>query len=81
MPVPATFEAMRQSLQAESGISRYIVYNENTQSLTREEFMARNKPPIPCGVCDSAFVDWYERVGHRRDKHGIFEDPNALPNC
>ncbi|TKA62743.1 hypothetical protein B0A49_13260 [Cryomyces minteri] len=42
-PVPPTFEDMRQSLQAESSVSRYVVCNdENESSWIPEELIRRN---------------------------------------
>lgn len=40
-PVPPAFEGLRRSLQAESGVSRYVVYDED-MSWTPEELIRRN---------------------------------------
>jgi hypothetical protein len=40
-PVPPAFEGLRQSLRAESGVSRYVVYHEDDTWIT-EELIRRN---------------------------------------
>ncbi|KAF1967538.1 hypothetical protein BU23DRAFT_559324 [Bimuria novae-zelandiae CBS 107.79] len=80
-PVPPAFEQMHDSLGAESGVSRYIVYNEEEFSYTPEEVIKRNMAPIECGVCDAVFSLWQNRMRHRHDEHGISEDQNPLPDC
>ncbi|KAF2805084.1 uncharacterized protein BDZ99DRAFT_112779 [Mytilinidion resinicola] len=80
-PVPAAFEAIRKSLQAESGISKYIVCNDDDTTWIPEELIARNTPPVHCGVCDAVFDNWTARFFHRRNQHGIDEDREPLPDC
>lgn len=41
-PIPPAFEQMRDSLGAESGVSRYFVYNEEALSYTPQEVIERH---------------------------------------
>ncbi|KAF2809690.1 uncharacterized protein BDZ99DRAFT_521019 [Mytilinidion resinicola] len=77
-PVPASFEAVRKSLQADSDVSWYIVHNEEDFFLgIPEELIA----PFTCGLCDTVFSLWDDRTKRRRDEHGLSEGTNPLPDC
>ncbi|KAF2178260.1 hypothetical protein K469DRAFT_718362 [Zopfia rhizophila CBS 207.26] len=79
-PVPPAFKQIRKSLRVKSGVSRYVVYNEEDFSYIPEEIIRRNMAPIRCGVCDAVFSLWQDQIRHRHDEHGISEDQNPLPD-
>ncbi|EPE35418.1 hypothetical protein GLAREA_11117 [Glarea lozoyensis ATCC 20868] len=79
-PIPASFEEMRRKLGAESGISKYIVVNDDVL-WAPEELVKWNTAPIKCGVCDDSFESWQRRMKHRHDQHGILEEFDPLPDC